>query len=40
MSVKVYDSLYNIVPYSTKEQIAALHTKENAFILEYANVQV
>ena len=40
-TVKVYDSLYNIVPYSTKEQIAALfHTKENTFILEYANVQV
>ena len=40
-TVKVYDSLYNIVPYSTKEKIAALlHTKENAFILEYANVQV
>ena len=40
-TVKVYDSLYNIVPYSTKDQIAALlHTKEKAFILENANVQV
>ena len=40
-TVKVYNSLYKSLPWSTKEQIAALlHTKEKAITLEYANVQV
>ena len=40
-TVKIYDSLYNTLPYETKEQIAALlHTEESAITLEFANVQV
>ena len=40
-TVKVYDSLYKSLPWSTKEQIAALlQTKESAITLEYGNVQV
>ena len=36
-----YDSLYKSLPWSTKEQIAALlHTNEKAITLAYANVQV
>jgi len=39
--VKVYDSLYNKLPWGTKEQIAALlQTEESAITLEYANCQV
>ena len=41
-TVKVYDTLYKSLPWSTKEQIAALlhTTRESAITLEYANVQV
>ena len=40
-TVKVYDRLYKSLPWSTKEQIAALlHTKEKAINSEYVNVQV
>ena len=40
-TVKIYDSLYNTLPWVTKEQIATLlHTEESAITLEYANVQV
>ena len=40
-TVRVYDSLYCQLPFSTKEQIATLlHTKQSAITLEYANVQV
>ena len=40
-TVKVYDSLYNKLPWATKEQIAALlQTEECAISLEYVNVQV
>ena len=40
-TVKVFDSLYNELPWETKEQIAALlQTKESAITLEFANVQV
>jgi len=39
--VKVYDSLYNKLPWGTKEQITALlQTEESAITLEYANCQV
>ncbi len=40
-TVRVYDSLYSQLPWTTKEQIAALiATKEKHITLEYANVQV
>ena len=40
-TVKIFDSLYNELPWETKEQIAALlQTKESAITLEFANVQV
>ncbi len=40
-TVWVYDSLYSQLPWTTKEQIAALiATKEKHITLEYANVQV
>ena len=40
-TVKIYESLYNMLLYETKEQIAALlHTKESAITLEFTNVQV
>ena len=40
-TVKVFDSLYNELPWETKEQIAVLlQTKESAITLEFANVQV
>ena len=39
--VKVYDSLYNSLPFETKDQVAALlHTKEYSIKLVYARVQV
>ena len=39
--VKVYDSLYNKLPFETKDQVAALmHTEENSIKLVYAGVQV
>ena len=39
--VKVYDSLYDSLPFETKHQVAALlHTKENSIKLVYARVQV
>ena len=40
-TVKVFDSLYNELPWETKEQIAALlQTKESTITLEFANAQV
>ena len=37
--VKVYDSLYNKLPFETKDQVAALmHTEENSIKLVYAGV--
>ena len=40
-TVKVFDSLYNELPWETKLQIAALlQTKESTITLEFANVQV
>ena len=40
-TVKIFDSLYNELPWETKEQIAALlQTKETAITLEFATVQV
>ena len=40
-TVKIFDSLYNELPWKTKEQIAALlQIKESAIALEFANFQV
>ena len=40
-AVRVYDSLYKSLPWSAKEQVATLvHTEKDAFILEYADVDV
>ena len=40
-TVKVFDNLYNELPWETKEQIAVLvQTKESSITLEFANVQV
>lgn len=40
-TVLVYDSLYDSLPWETKEQIASLlYTKNPSFTLKYANVQV